>query len=243
MSASLAARGVRGFEGAFEGEHGLYALYARGEYDAAALLDGLGQRFLGEQVSFKPWPSCRGTHAFVEAALQLRAAHALEDVVELTAHGAELNRMLAEPIAQKQSPQTPIDAKFSVPFCVATAFVRGRLGLSDFTPAALQAPEVLELARRVRFVADPTAGMREATRGKLRLVTRSGETHELQIDAPAGHPQRPLTDTQLLTKFGDCAGRAHQPLTAAQAAPAAQAVMNMEQSPSAREALVRLTLR
>ena len=33
------------------------------------------ETYAGERVSFKPWPSCRATHPFVEAALALRAEH------------------------------------------------------------------------------------------------------------------------------------------------------------------------
>ncbi len=43
----------------------------------ADLLDRLGQRFWIEQLTFKPWPSCRGTHPFIELALALRERHAI----------------------------------------------------------------------------------------------------------------------------------------------------------------------
>src|SRR5262249_31268539 len=147
-AALLAERGVRGFEAAIEGESGLYGLFARGAYAPERLLDGLGTHYLGEHVSFKPWPSCRGTHAFIEAALRLRAEHALPpDTVEACiAHGACLNRMLAEPAAQKQSPRTAIDAKFSIPFAVAVALTHGAVSLDSFAPAALADPRVLALA-------------------------------------------------------------------------------------------------
>ncbi len=103
LAAMLAARGVRGFEAPLEGEHGFYALYARGAPDEAALLHGLGREFLGVHVSFKPWPSCRGTHAFIEAALALRRSQAFEPdaIARIVARGAALNQMLMQPEPQR----------------------------------------------------------------------------------------------------------------------------------------------
>jgi len=239
LAASLADRGVRGFEGAFEGEFGLHALYARGECDPAPLLDGLGKRFLGEAVSFKPWPSCRGTHAFISAALELASRHAIAadaiDIIE--ARGAALNTMLMEPLAQKQRPATAIDARFSLPFCIGLALAQGRVSLDDFTPTALADPRVLALAQRVMFTSVAGAGMHEAVSGELTLRLRSGVRHSLRVEHPLGHPRHPLPDAQLIAKFVDCASRAAHPLAAGHARQAADAILAIDTAPSARDAL------
>lgn len=242
LAAQLAAGGAQGFEAAIEGEHGLYAAYARGAYDPQRLLAGLGSEFLGAMVSFKPWPSCRGTHAFVDAALQLRARHALapEHVVAAVARGAGLNRMLAEPAMQKQQPGTPIDAKFSIPFCVATALQRGGLTLDDFASSALTSPNTLALARRVSFQVDPALGMRDATSGRLELQLSSGERHDLPVAQPLGHPARPLDDARLVAKFVDCATRAHVPLRIERLHTFAGALLSIEQVASVRALIAGL---
>jgi 2-methylcitrate dehydratase PrpD len=238
-AALLAQRGVRGFEAAIEGEHGLYALYARGAYDPARLLDGLGRRFLGERVSFKPWPSCRGTHPYIEAALSLRAQHAIDPaaIERVDAYGAELNTMLALPLAQKRKPQTAIDAKFSLPFCIALALTRGAVGLDDFAPDSLADEGVLALAARVHFTPETGSGMRDATSGRLALHMRGGPTHELRVERPLGHPDHPLATERLIAKFVDCAGRAPRPLHPEAAHAAARSLLAVEQALSARQAL------
>lgn len=239
QSARLAQLGVRGFEAAFEGEHGFYAAYARGAYDPTRILNKLGDEFLGERVSFKPWPSCRGTHSYIEAALQLRAQHALQldQIGAIVAHGARLNRMLAEPVAQKQAPQTAIDAKFSIPFCVAVALQRGTVTLDDFAPAALAQASTRALAQRVEFSVDETASMREATSGTLELQLKSGARIATRIEQPLGHPSHPLGDTQLITKFIDCATRAHVPVAANQARALAETLLTIDELNSVRSAL------
>src|SRR5690606_27284458 len=70
--------------------------------------------------------------------------------------GSRINRMLAEPRAQKQRPATAIDAKFSLPFTVAVALQRGTVTLDDFTAEALQDEATLELAARVNYAVSET---------------------------------------------------------------------------------------
>ncbi|MFD2883937.1 hypothetical protein ACFS4T_19555 [Pseudomonas lini] len=43
-----------------------------------------------------------------------------------------------------------MDAKFSLPYCVALALARGEIRISDFNSAALADPEVLALAQKNR---------------------------------------------------------------------------------------------
>lgn len=241
MAAQLAARGVHSFDGAFEGRHGLFATYARGAYTPERLLQGLGARFLGELVSFKPWPSCRGTHAYIEAALRLRAEHAIEpqQVEKVVAHGAALNRMLAEPPARKQAPQTSIDAKFSIPYCVAVALRRGAVCLDDFAALALSDRDTTALAQRVDFQVDPNVGMREATHGTLELQLHGAGVVRAQVGPPLGHPSHPLDDAQLVHKFLDCASRAQVRVPEPVLRELAAALLCIEEANSVRAVVAR----
>jgi 2-methylcitrate dehydratase PrpD len=213
VSALLAQRGVRGFDGVFEGPAGLFALFAKGQYDEDVLTAGLGAYFHGERLSFKPWPSCRGTHAFVEAALSLRQAHGLEPdrIAQIIMTGGGVQRMLAEPPAQKQAPRTAIDAKFSLPFTTALALAHGAVTLDSYAPDRLADPGVLALAARSRFVVDPKATMRDAASGALTLVLTSGETLTHGVLHPKGAPENPIDESGITAKFRDCARRARCP--------------------------------
>ncbi|MBU6269611.1 MAG: MmgE/PrpD family protein, partial [Sphingomonadales bacterium] len=151
QSALLARAGVAGFEQPLEGRAGFYALYAGGEFAASDLTEGLGERFWIEHLTFKPWPSCRGTHPFIELALDLRARHGLDPaaIAAIEVEHDDVQAMLAEPPERKRAPAVAIDAKFSIPFTVALALARGRVGLDDFDAAALADPAVLALAAKV----------------------------------------------------------------------------------------------
>lgn len=242
LSALLAQRGVSGFDGVFEGKAGLFALFAKGLYDEAVLTTDLGERFHGERLSFKPWPSCRGTHAFIEAALTLREAHGLEPdmIAEVVMTGGGVQRMLAEPAAQKQAPRTAIDAKFSLPFTTALALVEGEVTLDSYAPDKLTSPAVLALAARSRFVLDPEATLRDAASGALTLVLRSGQTLTRRVAHPLGAPENPISESQITAKFRDCAARALFPPSVPDVAILSETILGLDRVARPAAVLARL---
>jgi 2-methylcitrate dehydratase PrpD len=207
LSALLAQKGITGFEHPFEGKAGLFNNYSRGKWDPLSLTKGLGKIFEGANVSFKPWPSCRGTHAYIDAALQILEEHPLKPVeikeIHLTVNS--MNKMLCEPLENKKNPVTAIEAKFSLPFTVATAVVHGTVTLDHFDPRALSDPLVLGLARKVSYRVDEKLGLKQATQGALRIETQDGRTYSKSSEFPCGHPDNPMSDEALVSKFMDCA--------------------------------------
>ena len=109
LSALLAQRGITGYEQPLEGRAGLFKLYARRHYSLSALTIKLGEIFEGANVSFKPWPSCRGTHPYIEATLKLMKKHDLkpDDIKEIRYIIAPTlaNKVLCEPLKKKKKPQ------------------------------------------------------------------------------------------------------------------------------------------
>jgi 2-methylcitrate dehydratase PrpD len=208
VSALLARKGVTGFEKPFEGKAGFFALYARGNYDPAVLLKELGRDFLGERVSYKPWPACRGTHAFIEGALGIAAQHALNpaEIAEIRLAGGPLHRMLTEPVEQKRAPSTAIDAKFSLPFTVSTALVFKDVTLEHFFPEALSNPTVLALARKVFVEIDPGS---DSEGGVTTIRTHAGNAYSVRVKHALGHPENPIRMETLVRKFLQCASHAH----------------------------------
>jgi 2-methylcitrate dehydratase PrpD len=238
-AAMLAALGVRGFDRPFEGKAGFYRLYADGAYDAETILDRLGEHFWIEQLSFKKWPACRGTHPFIEAVQALRAAHGIrsQDVVAITATGGEVQTMLAEPIERKRAPAVTIDAKFSIPFAIAAALVDDEVTLDSFDAQALADPAKLAMAAKVRFECRPDWKRDRAASGGLTVVLADGRALDHWVDMAAGHFSRPIDDAALETKFMSCAARAAIPLTGPAASDLAAAIWSLDSAPEAKTAL------
>jgi 2-methylcitrate dehydratase PrpD len=234
QSVQLAERGVRGFDRPLDGASGFFATFAGGEYDQDAVLDDLGRRWAGVQTSFKPWPSCRGTHAFVQAALEARTRTAVDEILEVTLVGAPVNEMLAVPLVAKRRPTSAIDAKFSLPFTVATALVRGGVTLESFSPASLQSADVLRIADRIRFVSD-RSGRLAMTAGRMSIRRSSGQTIELQVERPRGNPDDPIPLPELREKFVSCAAHAATPFTRERAETVADDILAVGVAPRVRE--------
>lgn len=213
-AAQLAAAGIRGFDHPFEGKGGFFRLYVDGDYAPEEILDGLGRSFWIERLSFKPWPSCRGTHGYIETILDMVRTHRLrwQDVSSIHLEGGEVQEMLFHPEPQKKRPATGIDAKFSLPFTVALALVRGHVALDDFTTESLADANLLAVAQRVSYRRRPDWGRDRAASAAVTLALADGATLTAELETPLGHPDRPLSDGQLRGKFRDCARRAARPL-------------------------------
>lgn len=210
LAARLSQKGVRGARGVLEGVKGFYRQYHHGNYSRDALLGGLGRRFAGAEVSFKPWPSCRGSHTAADAALAMftrgggvRAA----DVEAITIfNGPGEFPLLGAPLAKKQNPQTTVDAQFSNPWVVAAALVDHQVGLEHFTPEALKRPDLLAMTRRISTAEDASlvraGGGPGATRIEVRL--KNGQKLAKTVAAAKGEPDNPMTPDEFRQKFLDC---------------------------------------
>ena len=115
--------------------------------------EDLGKRFELMNLSYKPYPCCRDTHAAVDAVLELRrgAERAADDIesirVGLTAPGYQ---MVCVPEHVRLAPRTIVEAQFSIPYTVAAAWIDGKLELDHFTDHGLRRTDVLALASRVQ---------------------------------------------------------------------------------------------
>ena len=81
----------------------------------------------------KPYPACHFVHGCIDAAIALRARGVRAgDIVHVRALvPQEVVKTVCEPVANKRRPANDYDAKFSIPYAVATSFVRGKFGLAE----------------------------------------------------------------------------------------------------------------
>lgn len=229
-AALLAQEGVAGFEQPLEGSAGLFALFAGGRFAAHDLTDRLGEHYWGAELTFKPWPSCRGTHPFIEMALDLMSRHAFAaaDIAEITVAVDDLQAMLVEPAERKRKPETAIDAKFSIPFTVALAFLHGAVRLDSFGPGSLSDPRVLSLCARVIAGVQPLPRWQRGAGGAMQVTLKDGTVHQSFAADALGCPARPLTHEAQLAKFVDCLSRAARPVSRSAAMALARRILTAE---------------
>jgi len=222
-AARLASLNVRGPHRVFEGVKGFYHQYHNGNYNRDVILTDLGQSFAIDATSFKPWPSCRGSHTAADAALQLFKQHriARADVVKITVtNGPDDFKLLMEPIEKKRTPQTTVDAQFSNPWVVGVAAAYGEVKLKHFTTQAMQDPEVRAWAQLVEGQSDaslvPTQGGPSAAQIVVHL--KNGQSFAARVERAQGEPNNPMSAEAMRSKFIDCLAFAGIPSERAQAA-------------------------
>lgn len=238
-AAMLAHDGVNGFDRPLEGEAGYFALYAGGRFSSDKALASLGERYEIERVSYKPWPACRGTHAFIEAALSIASRHAIDAsrIEGIHATVSPFFRVLCEPRDVRTGPANSVTAKFSIPFTVAVALARRGVSFDHFTEAGLRDPEVLRLARLVSHEVAPQWGQAESTRGALELRLTSGECFREEVIYPRGHPRNPMSSAELRQKFLACASHAQVHLADTAAEQLAERIERLERLQRATDLL------
>jgi len=207
----LAQKGITGAQNVFEGRAGIFNLYQRGEYDAAALTEALGKRFEVVNLSYKPYPCCRFNHSSIVAALEIAYKYdikpeQIEEVRVGVNRAGYVNN--CEPIEIKRKPRNPVDAQFSVPYAVACALVRKRVDPVDISEELIKDPAVLSVAAKVYPFIDPEidkqAG-REIAPSRVEMRTKDGKVYSAKVDLPKGHAANPMTNEEFEAKFRSCA--------------------------------------
>jgi len=167
LASLLAQKGVSGAKNSLEGKSGMFNLYQRGEYDPKALTKDW-ERGSRSRISALSLPCCRFNHSSIEAALEIANQYnanprQIEEVkVGVSRAGFVFN---CEPLDVKRRPRTVVDAQFSIPYGVASALVKKRAGLADFTEESIKDTAVLNVASKV----DPFVDRRSKERLEGRL--------------------------------------------------------------------------
>src|SRR6202451_762423 len=205
LRAALFGRaGFLGPRTVFEGVHGFFHGFSnttKGDYDAIA--GDFGDRWVTETLAFKPYPCGTMTHPYIDCARRLAARGVKSDeVAEMVCEvGEGTVHRLWEPLTAKQHPQNGYAGKFSTPYCIAAGFVRGNVGLSDFSDAAVRDPAVVALAGKVRYQIDPQNPYPKNFTGHIRATLRDGTVVEERQPYMRGGAQEPLTCADIQDKF------------------------------------------
>ncbi|MFT3816547.1 MAG: MmgE/PrpD family protein [Rubrivivax sp.] len=217
VSAALAQAGIDGPRNVFEGKAGFINLYQDGQFDRDAVRTGIEACALPEDLSLKPYPACRFTHAPIDLALQLhRRGLRLGDVNRITIHvsGQAMNM-----VGRRFDPRSAniVDAQFSIAYTVAVALARGAVRIGDFTEAAIRDERVGGFAaRQVTIAPDPALPFLGMVPVRFDVELANGERLAVETREVSGSPTKRLSAAQLRDKVLDCLefGRSRVPADA-----------------------------
>lgn len=214
LSCQLAEAGITGARNIFDGVVGMGNLYFGGKFRREEVVKELGERFLGAELSIKPYPSARPTHAAIDAALALAETgrFRLEDIDEVSVHVTYLmRRTCGAPFDVKGISQ--VAAQFSIPYTVAVAIARGGVFLDDFVEDNIRRDaQVLALSQKVRVVHDQEPVGPGLTPAVVEIRTKRGDVFSKRTDLIKGNPENPLTFDWVEEKFRRCARFAAKPI-------------------------------
>lgn len=203
-SAQMARAGIIGSLDVLDGEAGLGKAMSDGP-DWTKAVATLGREFNVARMTFKNHACCGHTFSPIDAALQLQQ--------QLGAKAADIEQVTvatyspALDVAGNPSPKTAAEARFSLPFVVATALLHGSVRLAAFSDARLADPAIRALMARIRLEVEPTLdaafpGQRAA---RVEMVLKNGERASYTQPHRKGDPELPLTDEDLGAKFRELA--------------------------------------
>ncbi|MDR7239227.1 MmgE/PrpD family protein [Neobacillus drentensis] len=198
QAAFLAREGVTAPASSLDGKTGLFPNYFGknlNEKQRSVLLNTETWAFT--DTSIKLYPSCRYSHPYIKAALVLRNQFSLNEIDQIVIGVNETADMLCQPLEDRCHPKTLQDAKFSIPFMVAFAFVHGSVHLNNLTEKALMDTEVLNLTNRLKIeqTQDNTPGI---PLGDIKIVTAQETKRQIERILP----ETPFDEVK--KKFIDC---------------------------------------
>ncbi len=197
MAADFYELGFRGEEGALETVFG--QILGR-SFEAAALVDGLGQRYEIMRGYFKPYSACRYTHAAIDAVLDLLAEKEVDmgNLASVEVNTYDIAAHLNDP-----APKTPLAGRFSTPYVVAATLVYGSAGPEIFAPEVLADSTVLNIAGKINVDENETfTAMTPAKRpAQIILHFTDGSWREKTVFGSKGDPDQPMTAAELESKF------------------------------------------
>ncbi|SHJ78810.1 2-methylcitrate dehydratase PrpD [Aureimonas altamirensis DSM 21988] len=193
LAADVAADGYIGGANLYELENGwLDAFIQDRDVNVPPLdFDGPSQLLLN---GYKLYASCRATHASSQTAQQIAPqlkGRRVERVVAKIHPGGLVT-------AGNPDPKTPLEAKFSIAFCIAMALNGYKLAWSDFSEAIFDDKAVTELLPKITL--EPVDGQSPAS-AFLTVTLTDGEELNAETAVILGHPENPVSDAGLADKY------------------------------------------
>ncbi|MFN3551473.1 MAG: MmgE/PrpD family protein [Novosphingobium meiothermophilum] len=191
-AADLVRHGLTAAHDVIEGPFGHLRLFDRGSLETYTRT--LGQRWLISQVSTKPYPSGRASHA-VLGTLQPFAG---QEVARVEAHVPPLIRHL---VGRPHDPaMTPAYARLCLPFLAALMLRDGEIDPRRFAPETFADPQIAALAARFALHDDGNADPNALSPQRLVIVLADGSRVECAVPATLGAPDAPLSAAQAEAK-------------------------------------------
>ena len=185
----------------FEAKEGFLNAYTN-QYEPEHIMRDLGDTYEIFSAYHKIYQACGHSFPAIDAALALRGA--LSDRLDDIEH-IEVKAYPASAVLDGKTPRSIAQARFSIPFLVGLALVRGDVTPNEMVPENLNDSKIAALASRVSVVEDPTiaSDYPRLRSGEMVATLTDGKVFKKRIDAPRGMPENPVGRQMIEKKFHD----------------------------------------
>ncbi len=201
LAAALAADGFEGARDGLAGKYGFCRIFTD-DPQPQRLTERLGERWMIDEVTLKPYPSCSDVHPMVQATSEIVAAHhiAAGDIERIVVHGTtktvELNDF--------DGTGSVMAAQYSAPFNVALAVLADPADPAAFAPERIRDPALAALQAKVAAIVatpefDATYAWKQGARVQITLT--GGTVLERTVHGQKGSIYDPLSDEEVERKF------------------------------------------
>jgi len=205
IAARMAQKGFNGPSDIYEGVDGVLHAYSHQDhYDSKWITEGLGARWEFTTSSIKVYPCCRYSGGHLDACLELVQKYRPDPkkIKKILIRSSNYTiHLLAKP--RKWDPQNVVDGQFSMPYQAAIAFVRGKVGIDEFTEESLRDPQARQLMKCVEVVEDEEFERRYPAQysSAVTITMEDGIAYTAVVDNPKGDKRNPVTHEDVENKF------------------------------------------
>lgn len=237
FAAELASRGFSAATNILEAPRGFFKA-GGGGYDPGVIDGRMGNpwAFVDPGMWIKPYPCGALNHPAMTLLEDWIGEHNLkpDQIYRINVQtNAKIHNILLH-----HRPHTGLQAKFSLPFCLAIIILRRKARLAEFTDEVVCDPAVQAMIDRINYTPYAEIGPDYTNVTTFLTVTlKDGRSFSARVDVGKGHPKRRMDYEALAQKFRDCATYAGWPEDKTEAV--VDMVRRIEKIPDIRE-LTRL---
>ena len=197
----LVAAGLPGPQDALVGPFGYFPMFDAG--DPAALVATLGQVWRIAEISIKPWPSGRASHATLAV---------LADNPGVSAIDAQVPTLIARLVGRPWvAGMSPAYARLCLPFLCALMMADGRIDPRRFTAENIADPDLRRLGERLTIRVDDNPDPNALAPQRFGLTMADGSHRAIMVPATLGSPANPVSPAMRETKWDFARQLAAQP--------------------------------
>jgi len=209
FAARMAQEGFTASPEAFEHKQGFFEVFnGAGNYHPEKIFanwcDPL--KIVEPAIAVKQYPCCGSTHPPVDAMLNLVEREGLTPEMVVKIESLTHPRRLQH--TNRPDPQSPLDAKFSVQYCVSRALMHGKVVLPHFDDTAYLDKDVRAVMAKVHAGHHPDmpAGSDNHLGAEIRAELKDGRVVSERVAQARGRGSLdPLPMDKVKSKFENCA--------------------------------------